>query len=381
MTASDFPTEFPATGTATGTTASSAPSPTTSRFYEPCLQVLQQNAPNPMSVAAVINAVFQKNHEQDFRPCHGAVRAVLIRMAHEESSPIRMVAGSQPPIFYVENAEPVSPTANLSPSEPSISKGKSKRSKSIFYKPACEILKAAGRSMSVNEVMHAIIEKYPDLQWSQSQGPIRYTLLSAAKLDTPIQQEPGVLPPKFFYREAVSTDRETEVPASAEEIMGNAFAKTQSVLKETLLEKIKALPPLAFEHLANRLVAKMLFGEAEDTPASCDNGIDGYVNIYADPLGLNTVGVQAKHYLAGNVQRPEIQQFIGALHGKNGVFVTCSKFSPKAIDEAKRSTSPKIVLIDGSQLVDYMLRYNVGVRETGISYTLAEVDEEFFEEL
>ena len=152
-------------------------------------------------------------------------------------------------------------------------------------------------------------------------------------------------------------------------------------MKEKLLEKIRLLDPTAFEHLANRLVAKMLFGEAEDTQPSGDGGIDGYVHIYADPLGLNEVGIQAKHYKAGNVQRPEIQQFIGALTGRNGVFVTCSDYAPNAKKAAERATPNKIVCINGTQLVEYMIKYKVGVRETGISYTLAEVDENFFEEL
>ena len=237
--------------------------------------------------------------------------------------------------------------------------------------------------MSATEMMKAIIEQYPNLEWSRSQGPIRAMLLSAAKLEhTPIRQVPDALPPMFFYQETVGS-KAVEVPeASAEEIMGNAFAQTQATLKAKLLEKIMALDWLAFEHLANRLVSKILFGEAMDTPGTGDGGIDGFINIYADPLGLNTIGVQAKHYTAGeNVQRPEIQQFIGALHGKNGVFISCSDFSKTAKEEAQHSTPSTIRLINGRQMVDFMLQYKVGVRETGISYTLAEIDEAFFEEL
>ena len=259
-----------------------------------------------------------------------------------------------------------------------------RRCNSIFYEPACEILKAkAPNPMSASEMMKAIIEQYPDLQWSRSQGPIRAMLLSAAKLEhTPIRQVPDALPPLFYYQETAESQGVDAPEASAEEIMGNAFAQTQNTLKEKLLETIKGLGWLPFEHLANRLVSKILFGEAMDTPGSGDGGIDGYINIYADPLGLNTIGVQAKHYVAGeNVQRPEIQQFIGALHGKNGVFITCSDFSKSAREEAKHSTPSTIKLINGQQMVEYMLQYKVGVRETGITYTLVEIDEAFFADL
>lgn len=362
------------------------PMPTASRFYEPCLQVLRRNAPNAMGVSEIIEAVRQENPEQDFRTSNGGVRAMLMRVSANDNSSVRMVQGCQPPKFYVAQASENSSAERVTPLNSGRSEeGQIGRCNSIFYEPACAILKAnAPAQMSAGEIARAIIEQYPDLEWSRSQGPVRAMLLSAAKLEhTPIRQVPDVLPPKFFYREMISNDGDTDVPeASAEEIMGNAFAQTQSVLKSRLLDRIMSMGWEPFKHLANRLVAKMLFGEAEDTPGSGDGGIDGYVNIHADPLGLNTIGVQVKHYAAGeNVQRPEIQQFIGALHGKNGVFVTCSDFSRKAREEAERSTPSKIVLINGKQLVEYMIKYKVGVRETGISYSLAEIDDAFFDEL
>ena len=363
-----------------------ATNPTNSRFYEPCIQILRQNAPNAMSVSEIIKAVRLTNPEQDYRESNGGVRAMLIRVSASGNSPVRMVQGSQPPKFYVVQANSNTSIDCGNPLNSGRTEdGQIRRCNSIFYEPACAILKAnAPNQMSAGEITKAIVEQYPDLEWSRSQGPVRAMLLSAAKLEhTPIRQVPDVLPPKFFYQETISDGGDTDVPeASAEEIMGNAFAQTQSVLKSRLLDRIMSMDWEPFEHLSNRLVAKMLFGEAEDTPGSGDGGIDGYVNIHADPLGLNTIGIQVKHYAAGeNVQRPEIQQFIGALHGKNGVFVTCSDFSRKAREEAERSTPSKIVLINGKQLVEYMIKYKVCVRETGISYSLDDIDDAFFDEL
>jgi len=353
---------------------------TKSRFYAPCLKALQQVAPTPLGVAQIIEAVYQNNPDNNFRSCNGGVRALLLRMSTLEESPIIMVEGTQPPQFYVESA-----TQNAAVNASAVSQSRARRCNSIFYQPACEILKAhAPEAMSANEVTKAIIEEYPQLEWSHSQGPIRAMLLKAAQMAfSPIKQIVDVLPPQFVYQEINTQFQTEEVPeASDEEIMSAAFAKTQATIKDGLLQKIMELDATSFEHLANRLVAKMLFGDSEDTPPSGDGGIDGYINIYADPLGLNTVGVQAKHYTAGeNVQRPEIQQFIGALHGKNGVFVTCSDFSSKAKQEAERSSPSKIVLMNGSQLVENMIRYKIGVRETDISYTLNEIDLDFFDEL
>jgi restriction system protein len=59
---------------------------------------------------------------------------------------------------------------------------------------------------------------------------------------------------------------------------------------------------------------------------SGDEGIDGVIS--EDRLGLDVVYLQAKKW-EGTVGRPEIQRFVGALHGKRarkGVFITTGRF-------------------------------------------------------
>lgn len=359
---------------------------TRSRFYVPVLELLREKSPQPMLVSEIIAAIINNTPENrnQWANSSGGVRALLLRMAQRHDSPICLKEGSNPPKFYVEQ-EQVHPVMSSSAHTNSRHIHSSAQINSIFYKPACEILKSASpQAMSANEVMRAIIEQYPDLEWSHSQGPVRAMLLSAAKKDfSHIVQIPDVLPPRFQYKELHSSNQHSEiiVERSSEEIMDTAFSKTQATLKKELFEIVKQMDFTPFEHLANRLIAKILFGESEDTPPSNDGGIDGLVQISSDPLGLNIVGIQAKHYTAGNVQRQEIQQFIGALHGKNGVFVTCSDFTRKARHEAELASPSKIVLINGEQLLDYMLKYKVGVREKGISYTLSEIDKDFFDGL
>ena len=65
----------------------------------------------------------------------------------------------------------------------------------------------------------------------------------------------------------------------------------------------------------------------------------------------------------GTVGRPEIHKFVGALQGqraRKGIFITTSEFSKEAIDYITKIES-KIVLIDGDQLAQYMIDYNIGV--------------------
>lgn len=76
-----------------------------------------------------------------------------------------------------------------------------------------------------------------------------------------------------------------------------------------------------------------------------------------------------------------MQAFVGSLVGLGavkGVFVTTSTFSQQAI-EFTRHLSQRIILIDGQDLANLMIEYNVGVR-LNRSVDFKRVDEDFFSE-
>jgi restriction system protein len=88
-----------------------------------------------------------------------------------------------------------------------------------------------------------------------------------------------------------------------------------------------------FETLVVDLIVKMGYGGSRKDAGEAigragDGGIDGIIK--EDPLGLDVVYIQAKRW-EGNVGRPEIQKFAGALQGhraKKGIFITTADFSP-----------------------------------------------------
>ncbi len=91
-----------------------------------------------------------------------------------------------------------------------------------------------------------------------------------------------------------------------------------------------------------------------------DEGIDSVVS--EDRLGLDIVYLQAKRW-DGTVGRPEIQKFVGALHGKRakkGVFITTGSFSADAVAYVEH-IDPKVVLVDGRRLAEFMIDFEVGV--------------------
>jgi restriction system protein len=112
---------------------------------------------------------------------------------------------------------------------------------------------------------------------------------------------------------------------------------------------------------------------------SGDGGIDGIIK--EDKLGLDILYVQAKRWDNTTVGRPEIQKFAGALLGqkaKKGIFITTSTFSNDARNYVSNIDS-KIVLIDGEELAQYMLDYDLGVSKVA-SYDIKKIDTDYFSE-
>ncbi len=158
--------------------------------------------------------------------------------------------------------------------------------------------------------------------------------------------------------------------------------KYNNEIAANLLKRIQDAEPAFFENLVVKLLVKMGYkgpnGSSKVTQKTNDGGIDGIIN--QDPLGTSTVYIQAKRYKDDNVvQRPAIDGFFGALsrvHADRGVFITTSHFSSSAISTAKNFS---IVLIDGIQLTNLMLQYQVGV-QVKKHLNLFEIDEDFFED-
>jgi len=167
------------------------------------------------------------------------------------------------------------------------------------------------------------------------------------------------------------------------EKLENAFLGLQQTLAHDLLEQVLVGSSSLFERIVVDLLVQMGYGgnrkdAAEAVGRSGDEGIDGIIK--EDPLGLDTIYVQAKRW-RGTVGRPELHRFAGALQGqraKKGIFVTTSDFSKEAQDYAK-NIEPKIVLIDGRRLTDLMIEHNVGVT-LGTNYQLKRVDSDYFSE-
>ncbi|MGI5059024.1 restriction endonuclease [Treponema pectinovorum] len=181
-------------------------------------------------------------------------------------------------------------------------------------------------------------------------------------------------------------DFETEyINQTPEELIDGAFQDFQKSLAEELLEKIRKVNPSFFERLVVALLVKMGYGGSikdagRAVGKSGDEGIDGIIK--EDKLGLDVIYIQAKRWKENNIiGRPEIQKFVGALAGqgaKKGIFITASSFSKEAL-EYKPMNDTKVILIDGIELANLMIEYNLGVAPLH-SYELKRIDSDYFDE-
>jgi len=173
---------------------------------------------------------------------------------------------------------------------------------------------------------------------------------------------------------------QTETP---EEILQKAYQNIRNELGAELLNRVKSNSPRFFEALVVDLMIAMGYGGSKVDAGKAlgqtgDEGIDGIIK--EDRLGLDVIYLQAKRW-DGTVGGPEIQRFVGALHGKRarkGVFITTGRFSEDAIDYVN-NIEPKVSLIDGRNLANLMIDCNLGTT-TAASYELKRIDSDYFGE-
>ena len=172
-----------------------------------------------------------------------------------------------------------------------------------------------------------------------------------------------------------------EKKRTPEEDLERAYHNIRNDLANDLLQQIKENPPSLFEKIVVELLVNMGYGGSRKDAGkaigkSRDEGIDGIIK--EDKLGLDIIYIQAKRW-DNTVGRPEIQKFAGALQGqraKKGVFITTSTYSKDAYEYVTKIDS-KIVLIDGEQLAQYMIDYNIGVAPVS-NYEIKKIDSDYF---
>ena len=133
-----------------------------------------------------------------------------------------------------------------------------------------------------------------------------------------------------------SSHLENDDERTPEEELADSYDRIKQNVQSQILTTILSKKPQEFERLVVKLLQAMGYGgEVKNsgivTKLSNDGGIDGIIK--EDILGFNHISIQAKRYaLDNNVQRHEVQSFVGAVAGtpsKKGVFITTSDYINK----------------------------------------------------
>ncbi len=177
-----------------------------------------------------------------------------------------------------------------------------------------------------------------------------------------------------------------EPSSTPEEQIASASLALNEALQDALLARILEETPTFFEKLIVDLLMAMGYGGSrsdagERLGGTGDGGVDGVIR--EDQLGLDRIYLQAKRYQPGNTVGSEtVQAFIGALVGKGaqkGVLITTSSFSKAAIKAANQLEHLRLVLIDGEELTNMLICFNVGVR-VARTVEIKRVDLDYFED-
>lgn len=182
-------------------------------------------------------------------------------------------------------------------------------------------------------------------------------------------------------RDEIIEQDEQITEKTPDELIEIGYKQIKNELSLQLLNQIKDDSPYFFEKLVLDLLLKMGYGGSEIdsgelTQKGSDEGIDGIIK--EDRLGLDKIYIQAKRW-ENHVGRPEIQKFVGALHGKRakkGIFITTSTFSKDAYNYAQ-NLDVAVILIDGKKLAEYMIENELGVTLKQ-NYKIYNIDSDYF---
>lgn len=271
-----------------------------------------------------------------------------------------------------------------------------------FFNPVITALKSLGGSATIAELEETLVESMklptevadaPHGDTNQTEVGYRIawarTYLKKYGLLDNSQRGVWSLTEKGKNTEAVDTK---EVRRAVKELDQAKKAKRSAAVgpetgdddsedswQEEALSALKAMDPIAFERLCQRLLRESGFIEVEVTQRSSDGGIDGRGVLRIGGLISFTVMFQAKRY-KDSVGSSVVRDFRGALMGRadKGLIITTGRFTRDANNEATRDGATPIDLIDGSLLVEKLKELGLGISTRMVEHI--DVDADWFRE-
>lgn len=234
--------------------------------------------------------------------------------------------------------------------------------------PLLEVLVEIGGQGKPKEIYPLVTKKFPKIRdedlaealpsggnkWTNRIQWVKQRLLEKGELYSPRR---GIWTITDKGRKRV----EKKVPSIPTVNFVELYEDYEVSFRSQLLDKLNELTPRQFELFAPKLLQAYGFVDVKVTNISSDGGIDGYGKLR---LGLATMNVafQCKRW-QGNVGRPEVDKFRGAIQGEfeQGVFFVTSDFTPQAREASLKRGAVPIILLNGESIVDLMIQKGIGV--------------------
>ena len=239
-------------------------------------------------------------------------------------------------------------------------------------------------NMSFLDAAEMVLEEHADRR------PMHYRDITRKALDLNLIRTGGLTPEATMYAailtEIQRQNRRGELPRFEklgkgyvgltrwhEEGLPYQIEVHNREVREHLMQRIRTMDPTAFEELAGELLAKIGFEDVAVTRASNDGGIDVRGTLVAGDVIKTRMAVQVKRWKS-NVQAPVVQQVRGSLGAhEQGLIITTSDFSTGARQEAEQPDKTPIALMNGEQMVNLLIEYDIGVVRT--NYDLIDLEE------
>jgi restriction system protein len=151
------------------------------------------------------------------------------------------------------------------------------------------------------------------------------------------------------------------------------------MVRKALQAKLLEMDPYQFEFLIGDLLQAVGYEDVEVTKRSGDGGVDLTANLTLEGVTNVKTAIQVKRYKIGkNIPGRVVTQIRGSAEvDQRGLVISTSDFTKDAVQESKAANKMPVSLINGEKLLDFLMRYGVGIkRETIETYS---IDNDYFE--
>lgn len=147
-------------------------------------------------------------------------------------------------------------------------------------------------------------------------------------------------------------------------------------LRDNLLDKLKHLTANQFEIFCKNFIKVYGFKDCSITPRTKDGGIDGFGKL---TIGLTNLDVafECKRWNEAVVGSDVVRRFRGSIPIScvYGIIFTTSRFSKSAKKEAERDNLKPVVLMNGDDIIQVMIKKEFGIgKEQELTIFVNQID-------